>query len=283
MNQDQIKKHSTAPNEISVPYLGQTPPGKTPVIFAEGIISKGDVHSRLVISPDGKELFWTTFEFLPEGRIARTWQLIDKNGTWTGTQIPPFMAKGMTSGCVFSPDGKQLFFNCTEDVDLGWKTLYVEKTDLGWSAPKDDGFLLKPSASFTQSGMAYFSADMPGKPWSSGIYSARYSDTGYADIHALDSTINSPYIDYTPYISSEGDYLMFSSSRPSMDEDMYLFISFKNDNGTWSKPKKMSENIGFSGRARFPSISPDGKYIFFCGDDGNIYWVNRAIVDQFKP
>jgi Tol biopolymer transport system component len=63
---------------------------------------------------------------------------------------------------------------------------------------------------------------------------------------------------------------------------MFLFISFKNNDGTWSTPQKMNEKMGFSDPARFPSISPDGKYIFFCGDDGNIYWVNRTIVDQFK-
>jgi hypothetical protein len=58
------------PTAGSLPYLGQTPPGNTPVIFAQGIVSKGDVHSRLVISPDGKEMFWTTFTFLQDERMA---------------------------------------------------------------------------------------------------------------------------------------------------------------------------------------------------------------------
>src|SRR3972149_270029 len=178
---------ASTPTEGSLPYLGQTSPGNTPVIFAEGVISNGEIHSRLVISPDGKEMFGTTFTFLPEGRIAKTWHMIDKNGKWTDPQIPPFLADGMTRGWGFSPDGKKLFFNFTEDINQGWKTQYVEKTDSGWSEPKNDGFLLKPSASFTQSGMAYFSADMTGKIWNNGIYSARYSDTGYSDIQALDA------------------------------------------------------------------------------------------------
>jgi hypothetical protein len=41
------------PTEDSLPFLGQTPPGNTPVIFAEGVISKGNVHGQLVISPNG--------------------------------------------------------------------------------------------------------------------------------------------------------------------------------------------------------------------------------------
>ncbi len=270
------------PTIDSLPYLGQTPPGNTSVIFAEGVISKGNVHGQLVISPDGKEMFWTTFMVLSEEGVVKIMYMIDENGKWTDPQSPPFLSNGMTSGCVFSPEGKKLFFGYAEDINQGWKTQYVEKADSGWSKPKSDGFLLKPSVSFTRSGMVYFSAETKGKPWNSGIYSGRYSEIGYTDIQACDDVINSPYIDYTPFISPKGDYLMFSSSRPSMDEDMFLYISFKNNDGTWSIPQKMNEKMGFSGQARFPSISPDGQYIFFCGDDGNIYWVSRAIVDQFK-
>jgi hypothetical protein len=251
------------PAENSLPYLGQTPPGNTPVIFAEGVISKGNVHGQLVISPDGKEMFWTTFVVTADSLTARIMYMIDENGKWTDPQIPPFSSNGMTSGCVFSPEGKRLFFGHTEDINLGWKTQYIEKKDSGWSAPKNDGFLLKPSASFTQSGMVYFSAEMKGKPWNSGIYSARYSETGYTDILTLDVVINSPYIDYTPFISPEDDYLMFSSSRPSMDEDMFLYISFKNNDGTWSNPQKMNEKRAFRARQGFRPFRRMGNTSFF--------------------
>jgi hypothetical protein len=273
---------ASTPTEGWLPYLGQTPPGNTPLIFAEGVISTGNVHGQLVISPDGKEMFWTTFTPLSEGMDVKIMHMIDNHGKWTDPQFPPFLANGMSSGCVFSPGGRKLFFGYTEDIAQGWKTHYVAKTASGWSQPKNDGFLLNPSASFTRSGMVYFSSALAGKPWNRGIFSARYSVTGFTDIQALDAAINSYYIDYTPFVSPEGDYLMFSSSRPTMDEEMFLHISFKNEDGTWSNPQKMNEKMGFSGQARFPSISPDGQYIFFCGDDGNIYWVSRAIVSQFK-
>ena len=74
------KKLSAAPipAEHSLPYLGQTPPGNTALIFAEGIVSKGNAHGQLVISPDGKELFWTTFILTPEGGIARIMSMLDR-------------------------------------------------------------------------------------------------------------------------------------------------------------------------------------------------------------
>lgn len=279
------KKLSAAPTpaENSLPYLGQTPPGNTALVFAAGVVSKGNAHGQLVISPDGKELFWTTFMLTPEGGIARIMYMADENGKWTDPHTPPFLSKDMTSGCVFSPDGKKLFFNSTPDIEQGWKTKVVEKTASGWGEPRGDGLMLSTSSSFTRSGLVYFSAGMKDKPWNSGIFCANYSDTGPTGIQALDAAINSPYIDYTPFISPEGDYLMFSSSRPSAQEDMFLHISFKTSAGAWSAPQKMNEKIGFSGPARFPSISPDGKYIFFCADDGNFYWLDRRVVDQFKP
>ena len=64
---------------------------------------------------------------------------------------------------------------------------------------------------------------------------------------------------------------------------MFLYISFRNADGTWSTPQKMNEKMNFSGNARFPSISPDGKYLFFCGDDGNIYWIDIKVIEKFRP
>ena len=189
----------------------------------------------------------------------------------------------MTANPLFSPDGAKLFFNFTEDRKNGWTTKYVEKTGSGWSALQSDGVLLKTSSSFTKSGKVYFSDYLSRKPWATGIYSAQYSTAGYSDAKALDAAINSPYIDYTPYISPDEAYLMFSSSRPSSDERMFLHISFKNSDGRWSPPRKMNDLIGFAGAARFPSISPDGKYLFFCGDDGNFYWADIKAIEKLKP
>ncbi len=275
--------YPSSTSEASSPYLGQTPPRESPKVFAEGIVSKGNVHGRLAISPDGKEMFWTTMELVSREPFARIMQVRMEDGAWTSPNVASFYMSGMLSGPLFSPDGRRLFFNQTEDVNQGWKTLYVQKTDSGWSMPAESKFPLKTSSSFTRFGEVYFSKALAGKPWISGIFSASYTENAYLDIRAMEPCINSPFIDYTPYISPEGDYLLFSSSRPSMDESMYLHIRFKNTDGTWSIPQRMNEKMGFEGRARFPSISPDGKYIFFCGDDGNIYWVSRDIIESYRP
>ena len=258
-------------------YLGQNPPGTTPVIFAPGVISTGNIHSRLEISPDGQELFWNTVDM--KTFSTQILSVKNVNGKWSAPQPPPFAKDANTQAAVFSPDGRKLFFSVnTGDV---WARKYVEKTEAGWSAARADGFLPSGSSSFTRSGRVYFSREMKTKIWHTGIVGARYAADGYADVTPLGEAINRPNaIDYTPYISPDESFLLFSSNRPlnGDKEEMFIHVSFRKSDGTWSAPKRVSQI-----RGRFPSLSPDGKYLFFCGDDGNIYWADKRILDSFRP
>ena len=208
------------------PYLGQNPPGTTPVIFAPGVVSTGNIHSRLEISPDGQEMFWNTVDM--KTFSTQILSVKNINGAWSAPQPPPFAREGNTQGAVFSPDGKRLFFSV--DTGGGWARKYVEKTETGWSAARADGFLPNGSSSFTRSGRAYFSGEMKTKIWNTGIFGARYAADGYADVTPLGDAINRPNaIDYTPYVSPDESFLLFSSNRPlnGDKEDMFIHVSFR--------------------------------------------------------
>ncbi len=258
------------------PYLGQQAPGEVPRVFAPGIVSRGNIHSRLTISPDGREILWNTFE-----KATFSTQILsvrEVGGRWTDPQAPSFARDGSSQSPVFSPDGKRLYFRVR--AERGWVTTYVEKEAAGWSAARTDDPSFDTSSSFTRSGRVYFSAEMKTKVWNTGIFSARHTATGSTDSAPLDAVINVPNaIDYTPYVASDESFLLFTSNRPLIGdkEDMYIHVSFRTRDGAWSTPRKVFDIPG-----RFPSLSPDGRYLFFCGDDGNIYWADVKVLEPLR-
>ncbi len=99
----------------------------------------------------------------------------------------------------------------------------------------------------------------------------------------LDEPILSEYWDGHPCIAPDESYIIFDSeNRPESDE-CGLFISFKLENGKWSKPNNMKSVIS---KGRYAMFSPDGKYIFYSapgeGEGKDIYWIDSIIIEQFR-
>jgi Tol biopolymer transport system component len=94
--------------------------------------------------------------------------------------------------------------------------------------------------------------------------------------------INSEFSDFAPFISLDESFLIFSSTgRP---EGSGLYISFRKDDGTWTRAVYMGETFG-SG-VLLTTMSPDGKYLFFTGRrEGRkgVFWVDAKIIEHFKP
>ncbi len=261
----------------AAPYLGQRPPGDTPRVFAPGVVSTGDIHSRLAISPDGREMYWSTID-------TTTWStrlvgIREIEGRWTAPATPDFAMDASAQSPMFAPDGSRLYFRIR--AETGWSTVFVERLASGWSTPRRDGVLLDCSSSFTRSGRVYYSSRLESKVWGSGIFSARFTADGPSDSAPLDSIINVPgAIDYTPHVAPDESFLLFTSNRPLVGdrEDMHVHVSFRMADGTWSAPRRVSDVPG-----RFPSLSPDGRYLFFCGDDGNFHWVDAKVIGRLRP
>ena len=94
-------------------YLGQTPPGDTPVVFARGIVS-GDYqeHGAPAFSPDGNEVFWETNQ-RPKSENEK-WLNFPKMMRRIGNRWTAPEASSYGEGAVFSPDGKRLYFGSKE-------------------------------------------------------------------------------------------------------------------------------------------------------------------------
>lgn len=110
-------------------------------------------------------------------------------------------------------------------------------------------------------------------------------------IENLGEGVNTPYNDYSPIISSDGNTLIFTSNRTDDParakananfED--IFVSYKNGN-QWSVPKPISSNINIKYNDAAASLSPDGKtlFLYYEEGEGDIYVSTRNGEEWSEP
>ena len=66
-----------------------------------------------------------------------------------------------------------------------------------------------------------------------------------------------------PYVNRKGDKLYFSSNMPDAIGGYDLYVSNINADGSLSTPKNLGTNINTTLDDKYPSLSIDGKYLFF--------------------
>ena len=276
--------------QTSSDYLGQTPPGDTPMVFARGIVSdKYQQHGAPSFSPDGNVIFWQT-NWRPASDTGKwlTFSMIIQRmrDKWTAPQISPY-----SSMPFFSHDGERIYFN-NEKNDIS----FVEKKGNGWSEPKNVGLVsrfpeLKMAffPSIARNGTIYFMGYAEGQWNNFGIYRTEFINGEYAKPELLPPCINAPggIRNWAPFIAPDESYLIFCSTRGLNEYDEGdLFLCFRWSDGSWTDPINMGSLINTGQMERFSSLSPDGKYLFFTRDtpgfDEDIYWVKADIIEKLK-
>ncbi len=264
-------------------YLGQKPPGLVSEIFAPGLVSTGvHEHSGANFSTDGNELFFVAAGAVPHTLIRMQRQ---ENRRWTPPEVAPFSGRYLDDCPSFTPDGQRLYFQSRRPRDGGreqeetWGIWYVERTEGGWTEPKPDQALTAMKAltpSYARNGNVYFARRGEGgegrDPYAgTDIYMAQpLAGGGYAQPRPLGPSVNSSsHLELWLFIHPDEDYLLFSSyGRPTGDG---LFVSFRDDDGSWSPARWLGQDINGGGQARMPRLSPDGKYLFFNRSGRNRY------------
>jgi Tol biopolymer transport system component len=279
----------TNQNEFPVfkgPYLGQKPPGKTPEIFAPGIISPEEgYHSSPVFSPDGKKVFWAT---MTSGIL---YMKINK-GRWTSPAQAPFQ-KGKFQHCdspFFSLDGNRLYFIALIVKDHSEKELlcYVNRMKNTWSEPNIYDPLVNNGNmhwqfSFAENGDLYFTAERDDGFGRYDLYKSVSKNGKYLEPENLGALFNTEESDAMPFIAPDGSLLVFASAgRDDGYGESDLYVSFRKNDGSWTVPKNLGPKVNTANHEICPIISPDGKYLFFLKNHG-VYWVDAKIIDELRP
>ncbi len=272
---------------LAIPYLGQTPPGDTPEIFAPGFIStENALEGSSTFYPDGTEFYFT--KIMPDGGYYVMVTILDGD-QWTEPTKASFNPDIVFDGteAMITPDGTKLFFFSKrplpgESGQSNFPNIWVtNRIDDGWSEPE---LFSSEMMYVTQaaSGTIYFThtTARPQRIAASQLLSdGSYTTPQAVDIPSLPSGSHGH-----PFIAPDESYLIFNSI-PSSGGNMDLSITFKMEDGLWSDALNLGETINTDANEFFAMVSPDGKYFFFTReDDGSedIYWMSASFIDTLK-
>ncbi len=277
--------------ELKGPYLGQEEPGTTPVIFAPNFISTEEQEFGSIFNKKGNE-FYFAVDNKRKNEIRYTRM---ENGVWTKPEVLLTHERYGYNDPFLSPDEDRLYFiskraldgkGALKDVDI-W---YVEKEDEGWSEPINAGPNINTKGneyyiSFTRSGTLYFSsngferADSGRKDHD--IYYSENINGEFQIAKPLGREVNTEEYEGDIFISSDESFLIFCSEREKGFGRGDLYISFKKQDGSWSKALNMGEEINTPGYEYCPFISHDGKYLFFTRNQ-DIFWVSTKVFENLR-
>jgi len=232
-------------------YLGQIPPGETPIIFFLPVTKGYFAAERIAISNDGKEIYYSEANGYSQNSKARIKVLKYSNDKWSE---PTTLFEGL--GCpALSYNGNYLYENAA----------YSIKTNTGWSMPA--WFLNRPQQFHylqdTYSGTFYVASkkalDKVGEmDWSKIIIDK--SDTL---VQSLGFPLNTTGKNMDFYISGDESYIIIVSGG--------LKISYHKEDGTWTNPKSLGPEINSFRGEWGPYVTKDNKYLFYTAGNINDY------------
>jgi hypothetical protein len=218
------------------PYFGQKPPGKTPEIFAPGIISQKErMELSASFSPDGKEFSLVVIDKnskTPKSDIFYTKQ---DNGHWSKLDTAYFaINKGPYTHVRFSPNGMILSYNLFDPVSNTADIWIVERDGQKWSNPKKLPSPINTDShegghSFTMDQTLYFTSNNRfGKKTKGDIYRSEFKNNTYSSAEKILILSTDEYDEDGVYVSPDEKFVIFYSLNRPVGFGLYdLYISFK--------------------------------------------------------
>ncbi|WP_336515108.1 hypothetical protein [Pollutibacter soli] len=279
-------------------YAGELPPGDTAIIFAPGLITTNQYeHSAPAFSPDGNRVLWTVVDKTYRGSL---YEMIFENGKWSAPHRPSFADSTSDDYYPgFSHDGKKLYFSSRRKMPAGYadtkdmRIWEVQRTRDGWSTPLPIDTTISSGKEYAHSvsatGNIFFSVPITGGNNMDIFTSSITTDQKLSPVQ-LPYNLNSIGYEDGPFIAPDERFIIFESNRPEgIDGSIDLYISFKNENDSWTLPVNMGPKINSPAAERFAKLSPDGKYLFGSNrnmSDSNwgfdIYWIDAKVIDEVK-
>jgi len=293
----------TAPAKAT-DHLGFEPPGLTPEPFAPRLTRTDEAELAVALSPQLDELFFTRASIDQSGIhfSLLTSKMID--GEWNDPRPVSFSSERGEVEAFFNVSGDRLYFYSgrpvpgAETPPRAMKLWFVEREGEAWGKPTFVGQPDAPieygwSGSLLDDRIFFFTARPYDELGLADIYKVPIGDDGFGLAESIGPPVNTPeYTENEPAVCPDGTYLVFySAGRPdNLSSEMVgdLYISFRQDDGTWGEPHHIDEPINSAAEENWPRISHDGKYLFFSSNrrEGaelpDLYWVSTDALERYR-
>ncbi len=280
-SKNQKSKDSDSPT-IENPYFGQRTPGLTAEIFAPGIVSiNGRYDYGISFSPDLDEMYFSANK---KGETADIYFSKIEDKKWKSIQKANF-TKGQKDAEMepfFKADGKRIYFTGYSSGYKDEEIWYVDRLGNGWSNA------IKLDSPINDDNVMYLTQAKNGDVFYDNIskrkmYSSSSKNGGFPEVQEVEVEIGSH-----AFISSSQDYLLVQAqNKEDKKRSSDIYVYFKEKDGTWSKPINLGSTVNSNFGEAVPSVTPDGKYLFFSryneeGGISNLYWVSTEIISKLK-
>jgi hypothetical protein len=251
-------------------YVGDAlpPDDGTPVLFAPGVISTGDVFAS-TFTPDGRTVVFTK---VAANRPLTLMQSHWRDGRWTTPETLPFSGTFRDLDPAFSPDGGRLYFSSrrptgpspadTASLDDTW---YVDRSGNQWGVPVRAAGAVNSEAvdmypSVTRRGTLYF--DSARSRQRMAYRADALPGGGWAAPVLLDVAINGDSGSSNLFVDPDERFVVFASRRPDGHGGADLHVSWRTATG-WSRAVNLGPTVNTAETEFCPFVSHDGRYLFF--------------------
>ena len=287
-------------------YLGQTPPGHKPQIFAQTLLTQKDTFplDRVAFSADGKEFYYPSNTTWFDGKNSKIRYFKYDGAKWTG----PFVLNEHYYAPTFSMDDQTLYLLGGARDSLHALVWQAKRTNDGWTKPEI--YLREEYGLYdfmpTASGVCYVGSNAhqgsrsdystydictlklpPATTMTLATAGADIKTAADTTIQSLGAPINTPGFDGDFYVARDESYMIVSAKETKTFE-CELYISFRKPDQTWTTPISLGPSINDGIAHRWGEyVTPDGKYLFYSKGtspkDCHIYWVRfDRLLKQLK-
>jgi ketosteroid isomerase-like protein len=267
-------------DRLAGPYFGQHPPGYEAEIFAPGLISvEGRYEFAISFAPGGERLLFSVQT--AEGKVHVLHSRVT-DGSW-GPPEPVRLSAGARRDemeAFFASDDKHVYF-APYDEGMDVRIWQVEIDGDEWVNPAQlDGPIAEAPAFFptiAASGAIYYTNIPERQP-----YRARRDAEGSWQIErlGLESAIHA-------FVAPDESFVLVDSRADDSLGKADIYVAFATGDGGWSKPVNLGNSVNSAYSETCPSLSDDGKYLFFSrynepNDVAQIYWVDSGVIENAR-